>query len=179
MRNRDLQTVSIRPIRLPDDLPRVQEIFRAGVRFYSDTYDEKDRIRIFWERYIEEAVSTDLSDIESVYLRGGGFWVALDTASPAGPSQIIGIVGAERKSDAVVELRRMSVWAGARKKGLGSALIKVVEDFAVANGFREVVLSTGRVMAPAIQLYSSNGYEPKDNDFQVLFRKRLQARSQL
>mmetsp|Transcript_2545 Transcript_2545/g.5970 ORF Transcript_2545/g.5970 Transcript_2545/m.5970 type:complete len:98 (+) Transcript_2545:127-420(+) len=75
MGDRACGTVTFRQIRLPDDVPRVKEIFAAGMRFYLDRYDEEDSIRTDWEKYVQHSIETDLSNIEDVYLKGGGFWV--------------------------------------------------------------------------------------------------------
>jgi GNAT superfamily N-acetyltransferase len=164
-----MQDVKFRSVSLPDDLPRVHELFAAGMHFYTDQLDPQlhGKLKKNWEEYILNAMKDDLANISSVYLEGGGFWVAVDTAT----NQIVGIVGAEKKTASVVELRRMSVCMESRKIGLASGLIRVVEDFARMNCFNEVMLTTGHTMFPAVRLYQSNGYSRYNEKHSVLFRK--------
>ena len=146
---------SIRPMRAGDQ-SAIEAIFEAGMRYYSDPLPAGSVLKRSWERYIQNALASDLADIQGVYFAGGGhFWSVEDVQT----GEICGIVGAERKSDTTIELRRMSVAAKARKAGLGLRLVKRVEDFAAKHGFAEVVLSTGSIMPPAIALYQRAGFE--------------------
>ena len=146
---------SIRPMRAGDQ-SAIEAIFEAGMRYYSDPLPTGSVLKRSWERYIQNALASDLADIQGVYFAGGGhFWSVEDVQT----GEICGIVGAERKSDTTIELRRMSVAAKARKAGLGLRLVKRVEDFAAKHGFAEVVLSTGSIMPPAIALYQRAGFE--------------------
>ena len=98
----------------------------------------------------------DLSDMASVYLNPGGqFWVVvLDRA-------IVGMVAVEvvDRDRGVMELRRMSVAPIMKKRGLGSRLVRLVENYAAQHGSRELRLSTGSIMWPARALYTRNGFE--------------------
>ena len=58
----------------------------------------------------------------------------------------------------VAELKRMCVDGAVRRGGIGSALIRHVEDWAAGQGYGAVVLSTAGHMASARALYERNGY---------------------
>lgn len=138
------------------DLADVKRIFEIGMRLYCDPLPKESVLKYAWEHYIAESIATDLSDIEGVYLKpGGDFWVVVDERS----GLLVGCVGVEKKSNGQCELRRMSVDPNARKGGLGSKLVRQVEEFAAINGFTELVLSTGSIMVPAIGLYHRTGFE--------------------
>ena len=68
-------------------------------------------------------------------------------------------VGLQRLSDSEGELRRMAIDPTMRKKGLGSKLVRVIEEHAAAIGLSRLVLTTGSIMAPAVSLYERCGWE--------------------
>ena len=68
-------------------------------------------------------------------------------------------MGLERLSDSEGELRRMGIDPTVREKGLGSKLVRLVEEHAAEIGLSRVVLTTGSIMAPAITLYERCGWE--------------------
>ncbi len=156
-----LQKQASQIIRLVDptndrDLDAVRKLFAQGMRFYSDRMPVSP-LRLFWEEYIDSALEDDLADISGVYLKpGGAFWVVVVEGT------IVGMVAVEvvDKHQGVMELRRMSVAPCMKRSGLGSRLIGLVEDFAANHGAREIVLTTGSLMAPARALYLRNGFEP-------------------
>lgn len=150
-------TYSIRPMRRDgSDQPAIESIFVAGMRHYSEPLPTGSVLKRSWEQYTEAALASDLADIQGVYFGSGGhFWCVEEDQT----GEICGIVGAERKSDSTIELRRMSVAATARRAGLALRLVERVEEFAAKHGFAEVVLSTGSIMAPAIALYHRAGFE--------------------
>ena len=79
---------------------------------------------------------------------------------------------------AAAEVKRMWVHADWRGSGLGSALLKRLEDIAAAESYREVVLDTHGSLAEAIRLYERAGYRRvrryNDNpDAELFFAKDL------
>lgn len=62
--------------------------------------------------------------------------------------------------DGDAELKRMFVVPGARGRGLARALLRHLEESAVASGRRRVVLETGTEQPEAVALYHSEGYLP-------------------
>ena len=70
-------------------------------------------------------LNPDLLDIEAAYLsKGGGFWLALDDSD-----RVIGCIGySAEPGTAEVTLHRLYVKPAMKRQGVGSALLKVVED---------------------------------------------------
>lgn len=102
----------------------------------------------------------DMSNIEKVYMSDpskGCFWVAvLD-------NKIVGCVGAlpytgTRFGADHAELIRMFVSPDIRKRSLGARLISVYEDWAKANGYKHVYLTTLAAFAGANILYPKCGF---------------------
>lgn len=148
----------LRTIDVDKDLPEVHQIFSEGMQLYSNALPAPSPLRTMWEQYIPKSVADDLSNITQVYLESGGnFWVVYDKKEN---NQIIGCVGCESIAKLkTCELRRMSVRQTTRRVGLGSLLVRVVEEFAAAQAFTELILTTGSIMTPAKGLYERNGFE--------------------
>lgn len=141
---------------LTQDLADVHRVFEAGMRLYCDPLGPESLLKRGWEGYIQHALADDLARVEEVYLKGGDFWVVFDRQDS---NRIIAHVGVERLSEDTCELRRMSVSPTARRAGLGSKLVRRCEEFAAANSFKMLILSTASLMAPALGLYRKCGFE--------------------
>ncbi|XP_056431428.1 N-acetylaspartate synthetase [Gadus chalcogrammus] len=105
--------------------------------------------------YLDCALHTDMADIEAYYMKptGSCFWVAMLEG------RVVGIVAAQgREEDNTVELRRMSVDARYRGKGIAKSLGRRVLEFAVRNNYAAVVLGTTAVKMAAHKLYESLGF---------------------
>ncbi|KAM6132349.1 N-acetyltransferase 8-like [Pterocles gutturalis] len=109
--------------------------------------------------YVQRALSTDLRDVRSSYLRApdADFWVA-----EAGGA-VVGMVAVTEPQDpsergAALELMRMSVRKDHRGRGISQALCGEVLRFARARGYGAVVLSTSMVQVPAQRLYVRQGF---------------------
>ncbi|XP_065490445.1 N-acetyltransferase 8-like isoform X1 [Caloenas nicobarica] len=109
--------------------------------------------------YVQNALSTDLADIEGSYMRAPDscFWVA-----EAGGA-VVGMVAvappqnpAERGT--ALELLRMSVSKEYRGRGVSKALCGEVLRFARARGYGAVVLATSMVQVAAQRLYERHGF---------------------
>jgi GNAT superfamily N-acetyltransferase len=72
--------------------------------------------------------------------------------------ELIGCAGLRRRSDQVVELKRMYVRLAHRRRGHAKRLLTAVEDRAREMGYRQLVLETGLEQPEAIALYESAGY---------------------
>ncbi|GMF42151.1 unnamed protein product [Phytophthora fragariaefolia] len=95
------------------DHDAVVQLYLEGMISYSFE-GEDEASKVLWARVRQASVDSDLADIEGVYFaRGGHFWVAL-ARTEGEDEQIVGMVGLQRHSDDVGELRRMSVKAGFR-----------------------------------------------------------------
>ena len=140
-----------------DDVNRVKTIFDIGMSYYCDPLPNSSPLKKQWKDYIVQAINDDLSDINQVYLQNGGdFWVIEDMKND---NSIVACVGVEKLNEKQCELRRMSVSPDVRRVGLGSMLVRQVEEFARMNCFEEILLSTGSPMMQAKELYGKNGFE--------------------
>uniref|UniRef100_A0A4W3HEN7 N-acetylaspartate synthetase n=1 Tax=Callorhinchus milii TaxID=7868 RepID=A0A4W3HEN7_CALMI len=82
------------------------------------------------------------------------FWVTVLDGN------VVGIVAARgNEEDNTVELRRMSVDAKYRGKGIAKALGRKVLEFAMLNNYSAVVLGTTAVKMAAHRLYESLGFK--------------------
>ena len=72
--------------------------------------------------------------------------------------------GAFKKYDAQsVEIKRMYVKVGFRRKGIAENILKELEQWAKESGFSACVLETGKKQPEAIRLYQKSGYEKIPN----------------
>ena len=147
-----------------EDLEHVKRIFTAGMRLYCNPLPVGSVVKKMWLNYIDHSLHDDLSNIDKVYFNNGKghFWVVVDLKNN---NQVVGCVGVEHKSDDLCELRRMSVDTNARKGGLGTKLVRVVEEFAAQNNYKTLYLSTGCIMSPAIGLYHRTGFEDFEENY--------------
>ena len=127
------------------------------------SYEERDREAVIclfrdfmaemgdFAAYVERAISEELGRIAAYYLTDPrqGFWVADD---------VVGMVGIERQSDKVAELRRMVVARTHRRRGMARALLATAEDFCRQAGYATIVLNTSELQRPAMLLYEASGY---------------------
>lgn len=139
------------------DQKKAAELYNTGKDAYSHLPVYRDVLRYrFHERL---SPGGDMYDIETVYMpkdENSCFWVAeLD-------NKIVGIIGVvpSTKYDPVthMELVRMSVDSTVRRMGVGSQLIKVLEDWCKDKRYHFVNLYTLGAMSLARGLYEKNGY---------------------
>jgi GNAT superfamily N-acetyltransferase len=86
----------------------------------------------------------------------GAFLVARST------DRLLGGVGLRSIGPGIGEIKRLWVDDGARRLGIGSALMAAAEAEAVALGMGLVVLETGPLQPEAVALYASQGWEVVD-----------------
>lgn len=108
--------------------------------------------------YIERSLNTDMANIEGAYMKDRGTFLVMERLSD---SAIVGSVGLQDLGDNMCELRRMSIHASERRKGLGRNLISTFIEHARNNEFRGIKLSTGAWMESAVRFYMSLGFEDK------------------
>jgi len=86
----------------------------------------------------------------------GQTWVA------ESPIQIVGTVSGLPKGNSLY-IRSMAVLPAARGSGLGERLLREIENFALAEGYARLFLSTTPFLYRAIRLYKSFGFT-RDNE---------------
>ncbi|GAB9469998.1 N-acetyltransferase cml2 [Globisporangium polare] len=140
------------------DHATVVTLFAEGMRSYAGHQGEGNL------RYIQWSLETDLADIHGTYITpGGNFWIAsLASETTAGdeaePEEVIGMIACQPKAEGDGELRRLSVKSAYRRFGIGKILVRHLERWATANGFKTVSLNTGTVMHDACLFYKKIGY---------------------
>jgi putative acetyltransferase len=100
--------------------------------------------------------NSDLDEIEDRYLNGGDFIVGTID------SIVVAMGALRRVSDAVVEIKRVGVDPNHQGRGIGRALLSVLEARAAKLGFNTIVLDTTAVQVVAQQLYRNHGYVEHD-----------------
>jgi len=78
-------------------------------------------------------------------------WVALHA------NVIVGTVSAHPEDEAL-HIRSMAVRPSMRGRGIGKLLLQRVEQFALANGYKRLILNTTPFLASAIRLYERFGF---------------------
>lgn len=83
-------------------------------------------------------------------------------------------------SEDTVEIKRMFTNPEFRKRGLGSAIVKELENWAKDLGYQKAVLETSKELTNAISVYEKNGFQRIPNygqyigvDSSVCFEKEL------
>lgn len=124
------------------DAPAVRELVFGILRGYGLAIDP-------------ETTDADLEDIDAHYWRRGGcFDVLVDTSA----GRIIGSVGLCPIDRTSVELRKMYLDAGYRRRGLGQRLLAHALIEARARRFQRMFLETASVLKEAISLYERAGF---------------------
>lgn len=185
----DSQAVLVRQF-IPADHDAVVALFVDGMNSHPAHQNE------YTAEYIASCLRADLADIDGSYMaRSGNFWVATLPPStlsetPAGGEAkpqdvIVGMIGIEciPGSDASAkkagEVRRLAVRSDCKRLGIGRILMAHLEQWASANGYATIHLSTGVVMRDAIAFYSKIGYKfvgekPESPEYMLAcFKKEL------
>jgi len=71
----------------------------------------------------------------------------------------IGCASYKKYDDGVAEMKRVFVRSGYRGKGISKTMLKKLEERAIGQGYREMILETGEPLEVSMKLYKSNGYE--------------------
>ncbi|MBD2159805.1 GNAT family N-acetyltransferase [Limnothrix sp. FACHB-1083] len=98
----------------------------------------------------------DVLAVEDCYLATGGeFWVIYQGSQLVGTGAYYPI----DRGDRAVEIRKMYLLPLARGQGLGRWLLQQLEQAAARRGFQIAWLETASVLATAVQLYETSGYQ--------------------
>ena len=118
----------------------------------------------------------DVMEVEQAYHHTGGeFWII------AHSDKIVGTAGyyPVSRGNNAVEIRKMYLLPEVRGQGLGTFLLKQLEDAIAERHFSEIWIETASVLTEAVQLYERNGYQPATGVETArcdrIYVKRLQA----
>ena len=73
-------------------------------------------------------------------------------------STAVGCGAIKEYAEDTMEVKRMYVLPGSRGQGVASAVLKILEQWAVELSCKKLVLETGKNQPEAIALYGKNGY---------------------
>jgi GNAT superfamily N-acetyltransferase len=85
-------------------------------------------------------------------LTEGPVWIALNGVAIVGTGSAI-------PKDESLYIRGMAVHPAARGSGIGKLLLQTIEEFALANEYKRLLLTTTPFLTPAIRLYEGFGFE--------------------
>jgi putative acetyltransferase len=106
-----------------------------------------------WE---PDGADYDALQVDECYLATGGeFWVIEHQNQIVGTSAYYPI----HRGEKAVEIRKMYLLARVRGLGLGKHLLQQLELAISSRGFQEIWIETASVLAEAVNLYESNGYQ--------------------
>lgn len=99
----------------------------------------------------------DVLQVEECYLATGGeFWVIEYQNKIVGTGAYYPI----HRGEKAVEIRKMYLLPSARGFGLGKYLLQHLEIAIASRGFQQIWIETASVLAEAVKLYESSGYQP-------------------
>jgi 3-hydroxyisobutyrate dehydrogenase-like beta-hydroxyacid dehydrogenase/GNAT superfamily N-acetyltransferase len=132
--------------------------FRVAVRPY-DHLDSRALVRALFDEQVERYGYADPADADATgYAPPHGlFLVGYIDERPVACGGYQGY----NESGAVVEIKKMYTVPELRGRGLGRAIIRELEDRAIAAGARQAILETGVRNTAALALYTAVGYRPR------------------
>jgi putative acetyltransferase len=130
------------------DAAEVRALFARVNRLMAPPHLAQD-----FERYIARSLAEEIDVIPPYYAaRRGAFFVARADGA------LVGMFGLEASGEDAMELRRMYVDPGARRRGIARRMVAFAEEEARRRGAREMVLSTSEIQTEALALYRDAGY---------------------
>ena len=153
--------MTVRPARLPDDVPAVRGLFRE--------YAAGLGIDLCFQNF-----EAELAGLPGAYAPPAGRLLVAEA-----DGDLVGCAALRPQAPGVCELKRLYVRPAFRGRGLGRRLLEALLAEAVAAGYREAVFDTLQSMTEALALYRSLGFHPTEpyNEHPVCgtlwFRKAL------
>src|SRR4051812_8867815 len=153
--------MTVRPARLPDEVPAVRALFGE--------YAAGLGIDLCFQNF-----DAELAGLPGDYAPPAGRLLVADLEG-----ELAGCVALRPQAPGVCELKRLYVRPTYRGRGLGRALLERLLAEAVAAGYQEAVFDTLDSMTAALALYRTLGFEPTEpyNEHPVCgtlwFRKSL------
>jgi putative acetyltransferase len=134
----------------PADQPAAMALFRQVLHDLAPPGMEASA-----EKYIAEAIAEDYGDLGAFYApgRGSGFWVALSETG-----QLVGTFGLKPAAADAVELRRMFVVPGMRRRGVARTMLAHAEAMCGGWGIARIVLRSSQLHRAALALYRDTGF---------------------
>ncbi|ETN16968.1 hypothetical protein PPTG_06049 [Phytophthora nicotianae INRA-310] len=149
-------SIAVRQYR-PEDHATVTKIFVEGLMAFDDNSD----FRYLWEERLRKDLTHDFADIEASHMAlGGNFWVA--TATQDESTKIVGIIGLQRRSENVGDVRRLFVDSNCQRMGVGRKLMAELESWAKQTRIKSLFLTTNPKRKQALAFYSALGYTKVD-----------------
>ncbi|RLN10779.1 hypothetical protein BBO99_00004265 [Phytophthora kernoviae] len=121
-----------------------------------------DRLtNLSYAKRLRKDLTNDFADIEGSHMApGGNFWVA--KVDMDGLSKIVGIVGLQRRSKTVGEVRRLFVDPSSHRMGVGRKLMAQLESWSKMHGIQSLFLTTNPKKKQALEFYTALGYDRVD-----------------
>ena len=135
----------------PDDAQAVAAVLREAFVEYEASYTAE-----------AFAATTPAGEQVRGRMDEGPVWVAVLDGAFVGTASVV-------TRGAALYVRGMAVLPSARGHRLGEALLRQVEEFAAAHGFKRLYLSTTPFLARAIRLYERAGFRRSDEGPHELF----------
>lgn len=105
----------------------------------------------------------DLQNIEKHYFGANGvFFVAAED------KQVVALLGARMKSEATLELCRLSVSESWRRRGIGRRLMRMLNAFAQQMDYQAVEVSLSTICTPLSHFFSSLGFRQEQSSSEGL-----------
>jgi ribosomal protein S18 acetylase RimI-like enzyme len=100
-----------------------------------------------------DELNYDVRNIDSAYLQNGGDFIVGERNG-----EIVCIGALKKLSETDAEIRRMRVSPNFQRRGLGQAILDILEIQAIDLGYKVLQLETTARQVPALSLYKKNGF---------------------
>jgi N-acetylglutamate synthase-like GNAT family acetyltransferase len=142
------QDLQIRPFRVQDQ-QSAREIILSGLKEHFGTFDD--------------SLNLDLEDIGQHYLKEGHDFIVAEWRG-----RLVGTGALIQEGPETGRLARLSVNAGNRRQGIGSALVGHLLQLARQHGFRRVLVETNHDWREAGALYQRLGFQEYGSDHESI-----------